>query len=116
MPNITELSIKSIPTFQIDILEYLPLRIQKLYLEKNNFINWDLRIIFKFILSKDDIEKNLQCLSFAGNNLTRIDLSSLKEEFVNLIELDFRKNKICKIFINSQSFPSLKFVNCLIIV
>ena len=112
MPNITELSIKSIPTFQIDILEYLPLRIQKLYLEKNNFINWDLRIIFKFILSKDDIEKNLQCLSFEGNNLTRIDLSSLKEEFVNLIELDFRKNKICKIFINSQSFQSLKFVNC----
>ena len=112
MPELIELSIKSSPNLTIDFLEYLPLKIQKLYLEKNNFINNDFKNIFNFYLSKNDIASNLQCLSFAGNILTRIDLSAPKTKFPNLIELDFRKNKICKIFINSESFPNLKFVNC----
>ena len=112
MPELTELSIKFMPSLQIDFLEFLPKNIQKLYLEKNNFINLDFKNIFNFYISKNDIARNLQYLSFAGNNLTRIDLSSPKTKFESLIELDFRKNKICKIFINSESFPELKFVNC----
>ena len=112
MTKLNELSIKSIPNLQIDFLEFLPQYLQELYLEKNNFINMDFRNIFNFYISKKDIAKNLKCLSFAGNNLTRIDLSSPKLKFERLIELDFRKNKICKIFINSESFPKLKFVNC----
>ena len=112
MPELTELSIKFMPSLQIDFLEFLPKNIQKLYLEKNNFINLDFKNIFNFYISKNDIARNLQYLSFAGNNLTRIDLSSPKTKFESLIELDFRKNKICKIFINSESFPKLKFVNC----
>ena len=112
MPNLTELCVKSIPTLKIDFLDFLPSKIQKLYLEKNNFINQEFKNIFNCYISKDGIAQNLQCLSFAGNNLTRIDLSSPKTKLENLIELDFRKNKICKIFINNESFPKLKFVNC----
>ena len=113
MPNLTELSIKSISNLEIDFLEFLPINIQKLYLEKNNFVNQDFKNIINFYISKNEkIAKNLKCLSFAGNNLTRIDLSSPKNKFEQLIELDFRKNKICKIFISSESFPKLKFVNC----
>ena len=116
MPELNELSIKSIPNLQIDYFQYLPLKIQKLYLEKNNFIDQDFRNIFNiFIATKDELLKNLQCVSFAGNNLTRIDLSSLsasKKVFESLIELNFKKNKIYKIYINIENFPKLKFVNC----
>ena len=116
MPELNELSIKSIPNLQIDYFQYLPLKIQKLYLEKNNFIDQDFRNIFNiFIATKDELLKNLQCVSFAGNNLTRIDLSSLsasKKAFESLIELNFKKNKIYKIYINIENFPKLKFVNC----
>jgi len=101
MPNLTELSIKSISNLDIDFLEFLPINIQKLYLEKNNFVNQDFKNIINFYISKNEkISKNLKFLSFAGNNLTRIDLSSKKYKFEQLIELDFRKNKICKIFIS----------------
>jgi len=113
MPNLTELSIKSISNLEIDFLKFLPINIQKLCLEKNNFVNQDFKNIINFYISNNEkIAKNLKCLSFAGNNLTRIDLSSPKNKFEQLIELDFRKNKICKIFISSESFPKLKFVNC----
>ena len=92
MPNLTELSIKSISNLYIDFLEFLPINIQKLYFEKNNFVNQDFKNIINFYLSKNEkISKNLKCLSFAGNNLTRIDLLSKKYKFEQLIELDFRK-------------------------
>ena len=116
MPELNELSIKSIPTLQIDFLQHIPIKIQKLYLEKNNFIDIDFRNIFNYYLaSKDEFLKNLQYLSFAGNNLTRIDLSSIssnKKVFESLIELNFKKNKIYKFYINTESFPELKFINC----
>ena len=116
MPELNELSIKSIPNLKIDCFQYLPLKIQNLYLEKNNFIDQDFRIIFNFyIATKDELLKNLKCLSFAGNNLTKIDFSSLsapKKVFESLIELNFKKNKIYKIYINIENFPELKFINC----
>ena len=116
MPELNELSIKSIPNLKIDCFQYLPLKIQNLYLEKNNFIDQDFRIIFNFyIAAKDELLKNLKCLSFAGNNLTKIDFSSLsapKKVFESLIELNFKKNKIYKIYINIENFPELKFINC----
>ena len=116
MPELNELSIKCIPFLQIDFFQFLPLKIQKLYLEKNNFIDQDFKNIFNFyIAGKDDLLKNLKCLSFAGNNLTRIDLSSLstaKKVFESLIELNFKKNKIYKIYVNIENFPELKFINC----
>jgi hypothetical protein len=116
MPELNELSIKSISNLKIDCFQYLPLKIQNLYLEKNNFIDQDFRIIFNFyIATKDELLKNLKCLSFAGNNLTKIDFSSLsapKKVFESLIELNFKKNKIYKIYINIENFPELKFINC----
>ena len=78
MPELNELTVKSIPNLKIDYFQNLPLKIQKLYLEKNNFIDQDFRNIFNFNMAiKDEFLKNLQCLSFAGNNLTRIDFSFL---------------------------------------
>jgi hypothetical protein len=116
MPELNELTVKSIPNLKIDYFQNLPLKIQKLYLEKNNFIDQDFRNIFNFNMAiKDEFLKNLQCLSFAGNNLTRIDFSFLtasKKKFESLIELNFKKNKINKIYINIENFPKLKFINC----
>ena len=116
MPELKELSIKSILNLQIDCCQYLPLKLQKLYLEKNNFIDIDFRNVFNFyIATKDEFLKNLQSLSFAGNNLTKIDLSSLsapKKVFESLIDLNFKKNRIYKIYINTENFPKLKFINC----
>jgi len=116
MPELKELSIKSILNLQIDCCQYLPLNLQKLYLEKNNFIDIDFRNIFNFyIATKEEFLKNLQSLSFAGNNLTKIDLSSLsapKKVFESLIDLNFKKNRIYKIYINTENFPELKFINC----
>lgn len=115
MKNLEKLTIKSCPSIQIDLLEYLPPKIKKLYLEKNNYVNYEFENILKGILSNNkNILENLEYLSFAGNNLTRIDLSMLsaKTIFKGLVRMDFHKNKIYKFIYNPDNFPNLKFINC----
>jgi hypothetical protein len=115
MKNLEKLTIKSCPSIQIDLLEYLPPKIKKLYLEKNNYVNYEFENILKGILSNNkNILENLEYLSFAGNNLTRIDLSmlSVKTIFKGLVRMDFKKNKIYKFIYNPDNFPNLKFINC----
>ena len=114
MNNLGKLTIKSCPNFQIDLLEYLPEKIKILNLEYNSFVNFDLENILKGILANNkNILENLEYLSFAGNNIARVDLSVLlpKISFNSLIEMNFKKNKIYKFIYNPENFPKLKFIN-----
>ena len=113
--NLEKLIIKSHPNLQIELLEYLPEKIKELHLEKNNFVTFELENILKGILSNNkNILQNLEYLSFAGNNLTRVDLSflSTKTIFNGLQSMNFQKNKIYKFIYNPENFPNLKFINC----
>jgi hypothetical protein len=113
--NLEKLTIKSCPNISFDLIEILPKNLKELSLEKNNFNNSDLEIILKGILSNNESAlNNLEYLSFAGNILTRVDLSVLssKIEFKGLLELNFQKNKIYKFIYNPENFPNLKFINC----
>ena len=115
MPNLLKLTIKSCPNFDVGLIENIPLNIKKLYLEKNNFVNQDIQNIMKGLFSNNkNILENLELLSFAGNNLTKVDLTTLnlKTKFQSLTEMNFQKNKIYKFIFNPDNFPSLKFINC----
>lgn len=115
MKNLEKLNIQSCPSVQIDILDNIPTKLKKLYLEKNNFVNQDFENIVKGILSQNkSFLQNLELLSFAGNNLTKIDFQFLspKIKFQSLKELNFKKNKITKFIFNPENFPEIKFINC----
>ena len=115
MKNLEKLTIKSCPSIELDLIANILLKIKKLYLEKNNFVNQDFQNIVKGIFeSNKNILKNLEILSFAGNNLTRVDFSilSIKTKFQSLVEMNFKKNKIFKFIFNPNNFPSIKFINC----
>lgn len=115
MKNLEKLNIQSCPSVQIDILDNIPIKLKKLYLEKNNFVNQDFENIVNGILSNNkNILQNLELLSFAGNNFTRIDFQFLspKIKFQSLKELNFKKNKITKFIFVPDNFPEIKFINC----
>ena len=115
MKNLEKLNIQSCPNVQIDILDNLPIKLKKLYLEKNNFVNQDFEKILTGILSQNkNILQNLELLSFAGNNLTKIEFQFLspKIKFQSLKELNFKKNKITKFIFVPDNFPEVKFINC----
>ena len=115
MKNIEKLTIKLCPNIQIDLLDNLPANIKRLYLEKNNYVNYEFENILGGIFSNNkNILQNLEVLSFAGNNITRIDLSILPSKvlFNGLVEMNFKKNKIYKFIFNPENFPILKFINC----
>ena len=112
--NLEKLIIKSFPNFQLDIIENLPANLKELHLEKNNLVNFEVESIFKCILSNNkNILQNLEYLSFAGNNLTRVDLSVLSTKIVfnGLQVLNFQKNKIYKFIFNPENYKNLKFIN-----
>lgn len=115
MNSLEKLTLNSIPNIQIEILEYLPPKLKKLSLEKNNFVNYDLENILKGIFQHNkNILDNLEYLSFAGNNITRADLCVLspKTVFNSLREINFCKNNIYKLILNPENFPKLRFINC----
>ena len=113
--NLEKISIKSSLNSSIEILEDLPQNIKILKLEKINYVNKDLENILNAIFPDNkNILNNLDYLSFAGNNITRLDFSILspKTIFRALTEMNFKKNKIYKIFYSSDNFPKLRFINC----
>lgn len=115
MKNVEKLKIKLCPNISIDLLDYLPSNIKRLYLEKNNYVNYEFENIISGIFANNkNLLQNLEILSFAGNNLTRIDLSILSSKviFNGLVEMNFQKNKIYKFIYNPENFPNLKFINC----
>lgn len=112
--DLEKLTIKSFPNFQIELLDFLPEKLKELNLEKNNLVNFELETIFKGIFPNNkNILKNLEYLSFAGNNLTRVDLSilSTKTVYNGILTMNFRKNKIYKFIFNPDNFPSLMFID-----
>ena len=114
MPNIEKLSFKYIPNFQLDFLEKLPPKIKIIYLEKLNFVNEDFKIILRIFEMNEDILKNLEVLSLAGNNITKADFTIInpKTVFQSLLEINLKKNKLYKFVYNPENFPKLKFINC----
>lgn len=98
------------------ILENLSNNITELYLVKSGFINSDFnKIMSDYLLKCDSLRKNLKILSFADNNLSKIDFSQVvfqsKQSFNSLKEIDFQKNKIYKFSINPEYFQELKVIN-----
>ena len=114
MPNLEKLSIKFSPNLNIFIIEKIPPKIKELYLENCNFINDDFQnLIEKVFTDKHIILSTLEILSFAGNNLTKVDFSRLKSKVIyqKLKEMNFKKNKLYKFIYNPDNFPQLKFIN-----
>ena len=115
MEKLEKLKIKSSPNIPIELIEYTPINIKYLLLEKNNYVDFEFEKILKYILSNNsNILQNLEYLSFAGNNLTRIDLSILPNKviFERLQSINFQKNKIYKFIYFPDNYPKLKFINC----
>ena len=114
MNNLENITIRSCPNFQIEILEYLPPKIKKISLENNNYVNTDFDNILRGLFSNNkNLLEHLEYLSFAGNNLTRVNLSSLppKTVFIGLKEINLRKNNIYKFIFNPEKFPNLSFID-----
>ena len=58
--------------------------------------------------------KNLEILSFAKNNLSKIDLTYINTKYIffSLRELNFSKNKIYIFRFNKNNFDKLDYINC----
>ena len=117
MPNLEKLTIRQCLNININLITKLPEKLKKLYLEENQFIDKDFNYILdKVLLTNKNILQNLELLSFANNNLTKVDLSQIPQKciFQSLIELNFSKNRLYKFIFNnnSKSFRKLKCINC----
>ena len=110
-PNLIELYLHN--TF-INIIN-LPIKITKLYLTKNEFINKDFIKIFKQIISTPELLNNLKELSFAKNSLSIIDLIDLFDlpiyKFTQLELLDFSANKLTKFIFNPEKIEKIKIID-----
>ena len=96
------------------LLKPFPDKLKKIYLEKNNFTDKDFTYIMNnLILQNKSILMNLEILSFAKNNLSKIDISGINSKFVFsiLTELNFSKNKICIFKFNKNNFKKLNYIN-----
>ena len=115
-PNLEKLQIKYCPSLDINLMEYLSNNITKLYLTNNNFVDYDFNsIMSNYIIKNNNIRNNLKILSFANNEITKVDFDILinkREIFRELKQLDLHKNKIYKLNFNPEHFPTLQFINC----
>jgi hypothetical protein len=116
-PNLEKLQIKYCPSLDIDIMIHLSNNITKLYLTNNNFVDCDFNsILSNFIIRNNNIRNNLKVLSFANNDITKVDfdiiINSSKEIFRELKQMDLHNNKLYKLNLNPENFPELKFINC----
>ena len=116
-PNLEKLQIKYCPSLDIDIMSHLSNNITKLYLTNNNFVDCDFNsIMSNYIIKNNNIRNNLKVLSFANNDITKVDfdilINSCKEIFRELKQIDLHKNKLYKLTFNPEHFPELKFINC----
>ena len=115
-PYLTRLRIKSCQSLDIDIFKNMSTNLRKLYLVKNGYVNYEFQsIVQEYLLKSKSIRDNLEVLSFANNNISKIDFTQIisndMEIFRAMKELDFRKNKLTKFIYNKTIFPSLNFVN-----
>ena len=115
-PYLTRLRIKSCQSLDIDIFKNMSTNLRKLYLVKNGYVNYEFQsIVQEYLLKSKSIRDNLEVLSFANNNISKIDFTQIisndMEIFRAMKELDFRKNKLTKFIYNKTIFPSLNFIN-----
>jgi len=115
MEHLQSLTLKAIPRFTLERFPTTPSNLKELYIEKNYLVDYEFNFIIKNIIgTNENLLANLEVLSFACNNLSRVDLSDFNSKilFNKLKVLNFKKNKITKILCNPSNFPSLKFINC----
>ena len=115
-PYLSKLKIKNCQSLELGIFKIMSTNLKKLYFIKNGFVNYEFRNILKdYLLKSQSIRDNLEILSFANNNITKVDFNQImtdkKEMFRALKELDFRKNKLTKFIYNKANFPSLNYIN-----
>ena len=115
-PYLSKLRIKACHSLDINIFKNMSTNLRKLYLTKNGFVNYEFKKIIKdYLIQSQSIRDNLEVLSFANNNIGKIDFTQIitknVETFRALKEMDFRKNKLTKFVYNSTYFPSLNFIN-----
>ena len=115
MEHLQSLTLKAIPRFTLERFPTTPSNLKELYIEKNYLVDYEFNFIIKNIIgTNENLLAYLEVLSFACNNLSRVDLSDFNSKilFNKLKVLNFKKNKITKILCNPSNFPSLKFINC----
>ena len=115
-PYLSKLRIKSCQSLEISVFKNMSTNLRKLYLIKNGFVNYEFKkIVQDYLLKSQSIRDNLEVLSFANNNIAKVDftqiISNNKELFRALKEMDFRKNKLTQFKYNKMIFPSLNFLN-----
>ena len=115
-PYLSKLRIKACHSLDINIFKYMSTNLRKLYLTKNGFVNYEFKKIIKeYLIPSQSIRDNLEVLSFANNNIGKIDFTEIisknVEIFRALKEMDFRKNKLTRFEYNKANFPSLNFIN-----
>ena len=115
-PYLTRLRIKSCQSLEVDFFKNMSTNLRKLYLVKNGYVNYEFQsIVQEYLLKSKSIRDNLEVLSFANNNISKIDFTQIisndMEIFRAMKELDFRKNKLTKFIYNKTIFPSLNFIN-----
>ena len=96
-------------------------KMKRLSLENLTLKNYNILYLFpyfivqEYLLKSKSIRDNLEVLSFANNNISKIDFTQIisndMEIFRAMKELDFRKNKLTKFIYNKTIFPSLNFIN-----
>ena len=88
--------------------------LQKLYLQKCFLDDQSLSQIFLFFSEKNQLVESLQNISFAGNDITQVNMNSLIEKkcnFKSLQFLDFSKNNIYEFL--TDNFKILPAINVL---
>ena len=110
-PNLSELYLHNTI---INIINF-PLKITKLYLTKNEFINKDFIEICNTIINTPELLNNLKELSFAKNYISKVELNNLlylpKHQFTNLKLLDFSLNKLTKFIFHPENMNKLNIID-----
>ena len=115
LKDLQSLTLKAIPRFELERFPTIPSNLKELYIEKNNLVDHEFNFIIANIIgSNEEFLANVEVLSFAGNILSKVELSDLNSKIIfnNLKVLNFKKNKITKFLFNPSNFPSIKCINC----
>jgi hypothetical protein len=115
--KLEKLYIHSSKNFDINLLKNVSKRLIKLSLSNNDLVDNDFnKIVKNYLIKSNSIRNNLKYLSFANNNLCYIDfgqiVTSQKNSFLALKQLNFSKNQIYKFSIPLEYFSELKCIIC----
>ncbi len=115
-PALIKLSCINCKIDGFDKIINFPKNLKKLSFEHCSLINNDFNSIFQSLVLSDSIRNNLEYISFAQNNITKVDLNQFifqqKHTFYEIRELNFRKNNIFKFSFAPEFFPELRVINC----